>query len=256
MLKRLLLVLPIVGSSAFLRADSLDDGEKATRDWINLRLETTKMESEWASQKPLLTSLVDGLKERATSLEEKRDGLDSRTAKDRDDIATLTAKNAEAADTLAKCDARLSALTSKLIAMRPSLPPRLSEALELPYKSLANPKLAAGERMQLVVTVLNRCEQFNRTVTGGTEILSLGSGEDARSLEVIYWGLSHGYALDRAAGKVWYGAPGADGWKWEPKADALAGIEHLMSVYDDKADPGFVIVPASVAATSAQTLTK
>ena len=142
------------------------------------------------------------------------------------------------------------------MAMRPSLPPRLSEALELPYRSLGNPKLAPGEKMQLVVTILNRCAQFNRTVTGGTEILSLASGEEARSLEVLYWGLSHGYALDRAGGKVWYGALGADGWKWEPKADALAGVEHLMSVYDDKADPAFVVVPASVNITPVGAQTK
>ncbi|HEY1764215.1 MAG TPA: DUF3450 family protein [Opitutaceae bacterium] len=254
--KRLLLLLLPLGSAALLWADALDDGEKAARDWINLRLETTRIESEWASQRPLLTSMVDGMKERATTLEEKRDGLDARTAKDRDDNATLAAKNSEATDMLAKCSDRLVELTTQLMAMRPSLPPRLSEALELPYKSLGNSKLAPGERMQLIVTVLNRCAQFNRTVTGGSEILSLGTGEDARSLEVLYWGLSHGYALDRAAGKVWYGAPGADGWRWQPKADALAGVEHLMAVYDDKADPAFVSVPATVNATSVQTQTK
>src|SRR5579859_6293703 len=52
MLKRLILILLPVGSAALLRADALDDGEKAARDWMNLRLETTRIENEWASQKP------------------------------------------------------------------------------------------------------------------------------------------------------------------------------------------------------------
>jgi hypothetical protein len=249
--RALLLILPAT-FAALLRADTLDDGEKAARDWINVRLETTRIEGEWESQRPLLTSLVEGLKDRATSLEEKRDGLDARTAKDREDIAALGAKNAEATDMLAKSDERIRAVGGRLVSLRPFLPPRLSEALDLAYKSLGNPKLAAGERMQLVVTILNRCAQFNRSITGGTEILTLGSGEDARSLDVLYWGLSHGYALDRAAGKVWYGAPGPEGWKWEPKTDALAGVEHLMSVYDDKADPAFVAVAATVNANPVQ----
>jgi hypothetical protein len=63
--------------------------------------------------------------------------------------------------------------------------------------------------MQLAMTVLNRCALFNRTVTCGDEVLTISGEQGAKSLEVIYWGLSHAYALDRAAGKAWYGAPGA-----------------------------------------------
>ena len=234
--------------------DPLAPGEKAASDWIKTRLETSRIESAWVSEKPLLESTINGLKERAQSLEEKSDLLKASTAKDREEFETLKAKAKAASDDLHAAEARINALSAKLVEMRPSLPPRLSEALELPYRSLANAGLASGERMQLAMTVLNRCALFNRTVTCGDEVLTISGEQGAKSLEVIYWGLSHAFALDRGAGKAWYGAPGARGWQWEPSPDAVRPVEKLMAVYNDKADPDFVAVPAILGQAVAENL--
>jgi hypothetical protein len=232
---------------AATEADPLEPGEKAAAEWIRTRLETTRIEGEWAADRPLLESTVNGLKERARALEEKRDLTRARTARDREDIEALEAKNKAAADDLSAVGAQLQALAAQLAALRPSLPPRLSEALELSYRSLGNPNLAAGERMQLAMTILNRCALFNRTVTCGEEVLAIDGESGARSLNVIYWGLSHGYALDSAAGRAWYGAPGPRGWQWQPAADAARPVARLIAIYNDKADPDFVAVPATLA---------
>jgi len=210
------------------------------------RSETVRLDNEWLSQRPLLEATVNGLRERAESLEEKRDHLIAKTAKDRDEIESMRAKNREAASDLTAAEARLNAVVGKLTELRPMLPPRLSEALELAYRSLGNPKLGVGERMQLTVTVLNRCAQFNRTVTCGDEILSIEGEPGAKSLEVIYWGLSHAYALDRAAGRAWYGSPGPRGWQWSALPDAARPVAKLIAVYNDRADPEFVAVPATL----------
>ncbi len=227
-------------------ADPLKSGEKAAGEWIRTRLETARLDSEWLSERPLLESTVDGLRERAATLEEKRDHLTAKTAKDREDADAMRAKNKAAADDLGTAEARLKALVGKLAELRPMLPPRLSAALELPYRSLANPGLSVGERMQLTITVLNRCSQFNRSVTCGEEVLSIEGEQGAKSLQVIYWGLSHAYALDQATGRAWYGSPGPRGWQWDPRPDAGRPVARLIAVYTDKADPDFVAVPASL----------
>jgi hypothetical protein len=227
-------------------ADVLAPGEKAAGDWIKVRLETARLDTAWTSERPLLESTVNGLKDHAQTLEEKRDLLLSQTAKDRDEITTLQGKNKEASDDLSATQARLQALSAKLSDLRPFLPPRLSEALELSYRSLANAGLGAGERMQLSMTMLNRCLLFNRTVTSGEEVLTIDGEDGPRSLEVIYWGLSQGYALDRKAGKAWYGSPGPKGWKWEPLPAAAGQVAKLIGIYNDKADPDFVAVPATL----------
>jgi hypothetical protein len=106
--------------------------------------------------------------------------------------------------------------------------------------------------MQMVMTILNRCAQFNRTVTCDEEVLTIAGEPGSKSLAVIYWGLSHGYALDRAAGKAWLGAPGPGGWQWTPAPEAARQVAALIAVHNDKAEPEFVAVPAQLAHPSTQ----
>jgi hypothetical protein len=100
--------------------------------------------------------------------------------------------------------------------------------------------------MNVAMTILNRCAQFDRTITRAEEVLTIEEGQGMRSLDVIYWGLSHAYALDRLAGKAWYGSPGSQGWHWQPRPDVVRPVTKLIAIYDDKADPEFVTIPAQI----------
>jgi Protein of unknown function (DUF3450) len=241
-----LCLIGLLLSSLKADPDPLEPAERAAGDWIKIRLETSRLENEWLADRPLLESTVSGLEERAVALEQKRDHVKAKTARDRDDLEALKAKDKTALDDIHEVDSRLQVLSAKLVELRPALPPRLSEALEASYRSLAGKDIGTGERAQLAMTMLNRCAQFNRTVTSGEEVLSVDAASGSRSLEVIYWGLSHAYALDRAAGKAWYGSPGPKGWHWESLADGIHGVEKLIAIYNDKADPDFVTVPAKL----------
>jgi len=229
-----------------LAADSIESVEKAATEWVKTRTETARIQSDWASQKELLASTVNALTERAQALEEKRDNLKAKTAKDRDEIETARNRNLAVAAEIQTVQVHMNELRDHLIRLRPSLPPRLSEALELPYRTLAATDLGPSERMQATMTVLNRCIQFNRVITCSDEVLTLDRGSGAKSYEVIYWGLSHAYALDRAAGKVWLGSPGPAGWLWEAHNEATPQVVSLVAVFKDKAEPEFAPVPAKL----------
>jgi hypothetical protein len=228
-------------------ADALETADKSAAEWIKLQLENSRAESDWRTQRELLTTLVNALNERASLLEEKRELAKAATAKERDELDGMRAKNLAASNDLKALEERLEALSIKLIALRPSLPPHLSDALEMSYRSLASADLPVGERMQVAMTVLNRSAQFNRQVTTGEDVLSLDGEPPQKSFEVIYWGLSHGYAMDPAAHKAWLGRPqpGA-GWRWEPKPEAFDAVVKLIAVANDKADPVYVAVPAAI----------
>ena len=236
--------------------DPVDTLQKASAEWVKTRTETVRLASEWSAQRELMESTVSALNQRAKNAEEKRDNLKAKTANDREELATIEAKNQISGEGLEKAEAHLKEMKDKLIRLRPSLPPRLSEALELPYRSLAGPELALGDRMQLTMTVLNRCLQFNRTVSQGEEVLTIDGEAGPKSLEVIYWGLSHGYALDRAAGKAWLGSPGPQGWRWESHPEAAKAVAGLIAVYNGKADPEFEAVPARLGHVAGEALKK
>ena len=220
--------------------------EQAAAEWVKARVETTRIETEWSTQRQLLESTVNGLTERALSLETKRDYLQAKTAKDREELAALAAVDKASVSNLQAVEGRVMAMSTRLLQLRHSLPPRLSTALEMSYRSLATPALGVSERMQLNITILTRCAQFNRTITCEKEVLDVAGSGNSELLEVVYWGLSHGYALNRSAGLAWLGSPGPQGWKWESRPDAAGAVAKLIAIHDDKADPDFVTAPARV----------
>lgn len=243
------MLLALMSPPLLHAADSLDTVEKSASEWVKLRVETTRLETEWRNERGLLESMVEAMKERATALEEKRDLAKAKTAADRQELDAMRTKNVAAAEDLQAAEARLKAMNERLLALRPALPPRLSEALELSFRSLADDALPLGERMQLTTTVLNRCAQFNRLVSTGEDVLTLEGEPTAKSFEAIYWGLSHGYAIDRMTNKAWLGAPENGVWKWQPRPEAFPAVAQLIAIAQDKADPDFVSVPATIART-------
>jgi hypothetical protein len=246
-----LILLTCLAAFPVLAADSIEEVGKAATAWVNTRAETVRIANAWTREQDLLTSTLNGLKERAATLQEKRDHLLAVTAEERAEQATLTAKLAESRENLRVTEARLQTLSDQVIRLRPMLPPRLAEALEMSYRSLASKEASPGERMQWVMTILNRCAQFNHSVTQDDEVLTLAGGPGPKSMEVIYWGLSHGYALDRAAGKAWLGTPGAAGWQWESLDGAAPAVAELLAIRRDQADPRLVTVPARLKAATA-----
>ena len=232
-------------------ADPIKEVGQTASEWVKTRAETVRLETAWTQNRVLLASTITGLKDRADRLQDKRDHLLSTTTEERAEQASLAAKLTESQASLHLTEARLTTLTEKVLRLRPQLPPRLSDALEMSYRSLAATEPSPGERMQLIMTVLNRCAQFNLSITQGDETLTLPGEPGPKSVDVIYWGLSHGYALDRTANKAWLGTPAATGWHWEPLADAAPAVTALFAIRRDEADPRLVQVPARLKAATA-----
>ncbi len=238
------LALPALEAAEMSKVEAV---EKAATEWVKVRAETVRIETEWENERALLATTVEGLKERAGLIEDRREHLRAKTADERSEMAALADKKTEGATDLAAAEERLNVFGRRLLELRAKLPPRLASALEFSFKSLEEGELSPGERMQLTMTVLNRCAQFNGTVSCGEEVLELEGEPGAKAVETIYWGLSHGYALDRATSRAWLGGPGEGGWNWTPAPDAVEAVGRLIAIYNDQRDPELVVVPARFA---------
>lgn len=237
----LALLLSVVPGQA---ADPIEAVGETASEWVKTRAETVRLETDWARNRGLLTGTISALQERGERLQEQRDHLLASTADQRAELADLTSRLERSRENLKTTEARLQALTARVLQLRPALPPRLSDALDLSYRSLAGAEASPSERMQLVMTVLNRCAQFNLSITHGDETLTLPGESGPKSVEVIYWGLSHGYALDRAAGKAWLGTAAGGVWGWQPLDGAAPAVTQLLAIRRDEADPRIVVAPA------------
>jgi hypothetical protein len=236
--------------------DPTDTLAKLSLEWVKSRAEAVRAETEWGSQRELLDSTVKALEERARELEAHRDLLKARTAKDRGDLDHLDVENQQLAGQFSRFEVQLKSVDERLVKLRPQLPPKLSQALELALLTLASPSLPPAERMAHTITVLNRCAQFNRGVTFGEEIVNLPGEGRPKLVQTVYWGLSHGYAYDKTARKAWFGAPTPQGWGWTSCTESEGAVRELIATFDDKAEPKFVAVPAAAGRAVEATLTK
>ena len=230
-------------SSAAWGAAPVDDVQKTVTEWARVRAETTRVEADWRWQQTLMQSTLDALQERTRQLETKRTELEARTAEERRDTTELTERRQALKDAEAQAVNHLRLLGERLARMRVWLPPRLALALELPYRSLARPDAGASEQMRYAMVIMSRCIQFNRTVSVGEEMITAANGEK-HLMEVVYWGLSHGYALDRIANEAYLGAPAERAWTWTTQPDLAPQVSRLIHASRDKAEPAFVIAPA------------
>lgn len=230
-------------------ADPLESVGKTSRDWVQTRAETVREQKSWQIEQELLASTTKALEDRAQALDEKKESFRARHASELEETKQLEAKILAGGEQLKKAEETLRKIDKNLVALRPSLPPRLAAALELPFLSLAKDELPVSERLQHTLTILNRCAQFNRIITATEEVLSIETGSP-KNYEVLYWGLSHGYALDRRGNKLWLGRPGAQGWQWENLPKGQEAVATLIAIQAGKADPDFVEVPARLSSST------
>lgn len=241
-----LAAVTLVTSLPALAADSVETVQRAASDWAKLRAETVRLQTDWQWQRDTLGASLTVLQSRIATLEQNRDALTAKIAGEAAQSSDLVTKNEQARTGLQTVEQHLQEITGKLASIRPWLPPRLSSGLELAFRSIQDPKLGPAERMQHVVTIFNRCGAFNKSVTFAEEPLALDGTTDLRLLEVVYLGLSHAYALDRAGKVAYLGRPEKDGWRWERRDGLWTEVARLVAIRDEEADPAFVRVPAQV----------
>ncbi len=212
-------------------------------EWVRLRSQTIREEETWRGEQRLLNGTVASLQLQVEALTHRSKAAASRRAENRQQLADLRQGQAALASELCDLDQAMQRLTKQISAFRPQLPPRLSDALELPFRSLGDPQVPLAERTQYIVSILTRCLQFDRKVTYAEEKITVPGGE-VRLLQVLYWGLSHAYALDATNHRAYFGQPGDGAWNWTALTAGADAVEQLIAVRKERADPTFVMVPA------------
>lgn len=240
------LAIAAILSCSLPAADPLHSTEQLAVTWAKLRDENARLLADWRWEKDVLAASEIALQARAEQLRERRDLLKQKYGAESREIGDLKQRADEGRLAVEEVDTRLQASAARVLALRKSLPPRLSQALDLSFRTLADPGVPVAERAQALTTVLNRCALFNHGIHVSEEILQLPGSKEARMLEVIYWGLSHGYALDRQHRRAFVGQSTADGWIWQPADGIAAQVAAAIDVRQGKDDPRFVMLPVQL----------
>ncbi len=148
-----------LGLTAF--ANPLTDIQESAAKWSEIRSETSRLQSDSVAERSVLNSSISGLNIEADQLELEQKAMASEAQKHTEEIDRLTARNQANDAAIAQTVERLASLSGELIALRPALPPRLSNALDLPYRSIAQADMEPADRMRYTMAILNRCQQFD-----------------------------------------------------------------------------------------------
>ena len=232
-------------SQTYADTDSIKAIQESTRKWTEIRMETVKLQEDWVWEKNILQNTKDALSQQLESMKAQKKLIEAETALARDDLDKAKSENVQLKKALIATEEYTQEMIERLKILLPQLPPRLSEALKLAYESLDDDEISLGEKQQLIVTICNRCTQFNNLVTYSEEKVD-PDGADARVLQVIYLGLSQGYALDRSEKTVFYGYSDGEQWRWEEDRSLAGEIRQLIDVFKEEADPEIVAVPATI----------
>lgn len=233
-----------LGLTAF--ANPLTDIQESAAKWSEIRSETSRLQSDWVAERSVLNSSISGLNIEADQLELEQKAMASEAQKHTEEIDRLTARNQANDAAIAQTVERLASLSGELIALRPALPPRLSNALDLPYRSIAQADMEPADRMRYTMAILNRCQQFDQTFVMTEEVLPVEAGGEDRLLEIVYWGLSQACALDRSANETFIGRPVDGVWTWVPAPGLAEAAAKLIAVRQDEVPPDFVTLPFQV----------
>lgn len=224
------------------RSETIESLQQSALKWVDLREQSVQLESNWKWQKELLESTNYALAARADFLKVEIELLKAEIAGFDLEVSEKSSLHSAAILEMKELEELTDSMILSLLSIRPYLPPRLSNALELPYRSIEDAILSKSERLQHAISVFNRSFQFNKSATLSEEQLE---GND-RFFEVLYWGLSHAYALDRQNQISYIGAPGENGWQWNRDDSVVDSTIELIAIFKGEVDPAFVKTPVKI----------
>lgn len=244
------LILFVGACTALAAAEpTLDETRSTLEKWVETRQLISRTKSDWQVDKELLEQQVALFERELKNISDvagKVDTSSAQVAKERAE-AEATIKSAEAA--LAATKAFANDFQSQIQKLVPRLPAPLQESLKPLLNRLpadpAGSKMAATERAQVIVGILNEIDKFNNSVAIYSEKRKNERGEEI-AVQTIYVGLGAAYFVNDAGDFAGVGSPGANGWEWTTNAEVGPAVKDAVRIYRNEGAARFIALPVAI----------
>lgn len=228
------------------------DSRQIIVEWVKTRQIISKETNQWREQKELIEFQIDLFKseiedldkaisdaeEAASDAERKREELQiqSNSFKSASNVIDSAAGDYEV---------RLRELTKQF--PKPLLV-RIEPLLSKMPKNPRQTGMSSGERMAIVVGVLNEVHKFNGAISLRTTLREMAPDEtgEVKTIEVktLYLGLARAFEVDKNSDYAGVGKPSPEGWQWERRDDLASSISDAIAIYEGIKPPdNFVELP-------------
>ncbi|MEX1049731.1 MAG: DUF3450 family protein [Akkermansiaceae bacterium] len=229
-----------------------EDLRTSVREWVETMRKKQVEENDWARDQEVLKNYQEGLEKEIADL--KQQIADAKTRKagaDQDSLHQSDERDGYAAakDELSGIIRRLE---ENLAAKLPLFPapllsePKVSQGIEDLQRDLKLPverrNDGVSKRLLNVINLLTEAEKFQQTVHLRPELHKDAEGREF-NMQVIYFGLACGYAVNEDGSFALAGRPSADGWKFDDRLDLAQEIQSLVSATTGDLDAAFIQLP-------------
>lgn len=213
--------------------------------WLETQQIISKERKDWQQGKEILLGRLEVVKKEIATLEEKTKQAESSVAEANKKRSELLAENDQLKAAGAQLTGAVAEMEGEIRKMFKQLPEPIQTKLQPLYQRIPeNPsktRVAAAERFQNVLGILNELNKTNNEITVSYEVHNLADGRPSE-VKAIYVGLAQAYYVS-ARGEAGIGRPTADGWKWEPSKAVARDVLTALEILEGKQSPAFVPLP-------------
>ena len=213
--------------------------------WLETQQIISRERKDWQQGKEILLVRLEVVKKEIATLEEKTKQAESSAAEANKKRSELLAENDQLTAAGAQLTGAVAGMEGEIRQMFKQLPEPIQTKLQPLYQRVPeNPsktRVAAAERFQNVLGILNELNKTNNEMTVSYEVHNLADGRPSE-VKAIYVGLAQAYYVS-ARGEAGIGRPTADGWKWEPSKAVARDVLMALEILEGKQSPAFVPLP-------------
>jgi septal ring factor EnvC (AmiA/AmiB activator) len=231
------------------RPTSLNDTRSTLEKWVETRQLISKTRSDWQSDREMLEQSIQLFERELKAVEDQMTKLSTNSTQADKERAQADAQVKSANESLDRTKQFATGFESEMNKLVPRLPKPLQEILKPLLAKLpsdpANTKMAAAERAQVIVGILNEIDKFNNAVTIFSEKRKNDQGEEI-AVQTVYLGLGAAYFVSDAGDLAGTGTAGANGWDWTVKNELASSIKEVLRIYRNERPPRFISLPATI----------
>ena len=224
---------------------TLEETRLTMDKWLETQQIISKERKDWQQGKEILICRLELVKKEIATLEEKTKQAESSVTEANKKRNELLAENDQLTAAGAQLTVAVAGMEGEIRQMFKQLPEPIQTKLQPLYQRMpedpSKTRVAAAERFQNVLGILNELNKTNNEITVSYEVHNLANGRPSE-VKAIYVGLAQAYYVS-ARGEAGIGRPTADGWKWEPSKAVARDVLMALEILEGKQSPAFVPLP-------------
>lgn len=224
---------------------TLEETRLAMDKWLETQQIISKERKDWQQGKEILLGRLELVKKEVATIEEKTRQAESSVAEADKKRSELLSESDQLKAASAQLTEAVSGMESEIRQMFKQLPEPIQTKLQPLYQRVpedpSKTRVAAAERFQNILGILNELNKTNNEITVSYEVHNLADGRPVE-VKAIYVGLAQAYYVS-TRGEAGIGCPTTDGWKWEPSKAVARDVLMALEILEGKHSPAFVPLP-------------